>query len=296
MKIAILNRDPGAHPGGDVLSLLDLSNAIKKLTSASITLFHHEKANLDHFDLVFIKHMNFPWSVENWDWALRFSKPYVLQPMYYPGSWGTDGDDMKEMVEDAALVVPYAPEEWKNIQTSLNCSNDNVRFIPNGVSEEFVAEELDPHRQGYVLAVSARAGKGEEKVENACKILGLPYKFVTDVSPQDMPEHYINARVFVNASEGERMSRTIHEALASGCRVVATKHNYGNYWYQTSGVPDSLCTVDPEDTDALVDKIDVAWSDPHWNWLPNICARQITWDVAAKYLVSAIKEVGLWKN
>ena len=297
MKIAFLNRDPGMYPGGDVLSLRNLAVALGEECIGSYTIFDKTVGSpLDSYDLIVIKHMNFGWSEANFDWALRFNKPIVLQPMFYPGRWGVTIEDMQDMVNNSVAIMPYAPSEWAEMQKAIFVEHLNVFYIPNGVGKEFIVDTLDPDRQGHVLTSRAR-DDAPDVVKKVCKGLGIPHEHTTGIKPEEMCYEYEKARVYVHVSDphiGERMSRAIQEALVGGCRVVCTEKNHGNYWYETLGVPKSLFTFNPHEELDIKCAIERAWFDTNWNFRPNIVARQLTWGNSARMFIDMLDTLGLW--
>ncbi len=91
--------------------------------------------------------------------------------------------------------------------------------------------------------------------------------------------------MFVNASDSERMSLTIGEALCANCRVLATTGNWGNSWYQ------GLVTFDPKDESKLEHLIRWALASPTWDYRPNAAARCLTWEWVAMKIEAVYKEV-----
>lgn len=124
-------------------------------------------------------------------------------------------------------------------------------------------------------------GKNSDLVASVCQELNVPYSYVTGVPHEQLPEVYMAAKVFVNASQSERMSLTIAEALCSNCRVLATKLNRGNSWYP------GLKTFDPQDRTELQRLLAEACFGPVWDFTPNKAAMTWTWDVVARMLQDA---------
>jgi len=293
MKVAILNRDPHAHPGGDVLSIRDIVNALRRRGVDAEYVFGHWVAeDLRKFDLVHIRHCNFGWSWFNLTQTWESGQPYVLTPMFYPSfNLGMDRDQIFKAVSWSKAVAPFSRAEWNEMQELVGVHHDHVAFIPNGTLEEFHCSDVcgGDGRRG-VLCVSARKGdKKSELLEWCCKEGSLPLTLACGVEPEDMPDLYKSHKVFINASDSERMSRTIGEGLCAGCRVLATRYNRGNEWYGTG-----LSLIDHERPDHLLSRL--LWAhniadDNDWNYEPNRLARALTWDRVAEDLMKLYEEV-----
>ena len=294
MRLAILNRERSAYPGGDLNTIDDLTAALKEF-DVECTLMQGwwKPKELKAFDLVHVRHCNFSWSQYNFDGARESGVPYVVTPMFYPRlDLGMDADDIRAALEGAVAVLPQSWREWDEIQEL--CGGRNrvearyVEAIPNGTDPRFHAPNANggTSRRG-VLCVTARAGdKNVRLVEDACMRLGLPYKVCSSIPHAMMPLVYKQFRVFVNASDSERMSRTVGEALVAGCRVLAPKGNRGNEWYGKG-----LHMVDPADPAGMQEAIDYAYRAPSWDYAPNERARGLTWRATARRMSEVLKEV-----
>ena len=173
------------------------------------------------------------------------------------------------------------------MQSLTGCEHAVVRFVPNGTSPAFhFSNAPQEQRVEKVLSVTARAGeKHGDLVAAACKDLGVRFEEVTGMPAEWMPGAYWGAKVFVNASDGELMSRSIGEALVAGCRVLATKYNWGNTWYG------GIAQIDPADSADLRRKIEWAMTARSWNYVPNQLAKRLTWGYAAGQLKKVYEEV-----
>lgn len=282
-RIAFLNRAPSAYPGGDILSIADLTEALAHLGEEATYVYGNwTPDDLKAFDIVHIRHMNFSWSVFNVEQTLTSGVPYVLTPIFYPTlNLGAGLKQMVGAVKHASAILPFSPYEWGEMQETLGVTHENLSFVPNGTSRAFHAPDVGTDiDRAFVVTASIRGedSKGCRDVVKACQEAHLPCEVVTDVPYERMPEVYRRARVFVNASDSERMSRTIGEALCSGCRVLATKHNRGNWWYGNG-----LVEIDPERD--LATAIPYAYNAEVWDYTPNALARNLTWDMVARQLV-----------
>ncbi len=276
-----------------MLTIDDLTAALKEFdVEATMMQGWWKPKELQGFDLLHIRHCNFTWSQYNFDGARASGVPYVVTPMFYPrADLGMDYDDIRGALEGAVAVVPQSWREWDEIQEACQPNHIEARMVeavPNGTDARFHAPNANGgHQRKGVLCVSARAGdKNTRLVQMACERLGLPYKEATTIDHKFMPLVYRQFRVFVNASDSERMSRTVGEALCAGCRVVAPVGNRGNEWYGPR-----LHIVDPQDAQALSEAIDFAYHSPNWDYSPNEKARAMTWRETARRMSEIYREV-----
>lgn len=299
MRLAILNRERSAFPGGDNLSIDDTIAALEPLgIHATLMQGWWKPTELKGYDAALVYHCNFSWSQYNFEGVRAAGIPYVMRPMFYPRlDLGMGADDIRMAVDCAAAVVPMSWREWDEMQrmcgptdgsTAHRLEHRRVEAIPNGVSERFHYANANggTSRRG-VLCVAARAGdKNCRKVEDACMRLGLPYKQATTLDYKFMPLVYRAFRVFVNASDSERMSRTVGEALCAGCRVLAPKGDRGGEWYGKG-----LHVIDPDDEAGMQEAVDYAYHAPNWDYSPNERARTLTWRKTAERMAEVLREV-----
>ncbi len=286
MRVAFLNRAPSAYPGGDLLTIADTIAALGR-QGIEATYVHGEwgPADLQPFDLIQVKHCNFGWSWFNFTQTWASGKPYVVQPTFYPTvKLGMNARQIREALERAECVMPYSNRERDEIRTITDPNMKWVELVPNGTSETFHAAPTD-NRRG-VLCVSARKGdKNTDLVAEICGSLNLPFRLATDIDYSEMPAIYRAARVFVNASGSERMSRTTAEALCAGCRVLDTVGNRGSMWYP------GIVGINPDDEDDLATAIKWAYEAEVWDYDPNAAAWKLTWDSVARQLKQVYEEV-----
>src|SRR5437667_4154988 len=136
MKVAFLNRSPCAYPGGDVLSINETIDALKPL-GVEAKYVHGEwgSGDLQPFDLVHVKHVNFSWSKWNFEQVWASGKPYVVQPVFYPRTdLGMSAREIARAVADAACVIPYTWAEWSSLCEHIEYELQDIRVqcIPNG--------------------------------------------------------------------------------------------------------------------------------------------------------------------
>lgn len=291
MKVCLLNRNPTTHAGGDLIMLARLGAALQKLGVECTNLYGDWRAaDLLDYDITVIYHCNLTWSRDNWQKARKSGVPFVVLPIFYPtDQLGMRYEDMYQMFSDAQAVVPLSFKEAREI-TTLTGFSGPFHIIPHGTEERF---HWPQNKQGltdraFVMCANARGQKGEERVEKACRRLGLPFKYVQQVPHEELHLVYWQAKVFVHSSPDDRMSLTVGEALCSGCRVISSIYDRGNEWFP------GLKACNPQSDEELYEWIGMAWRSEQWDWRPNERAREMTWERAAKQwlrvLTRAVRE------
>lgn len=281
MKVAFLNRNPTTHPGGDLIMLRCLMEALIKLGVECENIYGEwQPETLHRFDVVHVQHCNLSWSKDNWRKTLVSKRPYIVSPIFYPTDiLGMTFKDIRLMFETASAVCPLSFKEAREI-TELTGFHGPFHIIPHGTEERFSWNQ-PMISQDFVMCANARGDKGESLVKKVCERLDLPFKYVRDVPHEKLHLVYRQAKVFVHSSPDDRMSLTVGEALCAGCRVISSNHDRGNEWYL------GIKTCDPENENALFHWIDVAWHAESWDWRPNEVARRMTWELAARRWLKA---------
>lgn len=283
MKIAILNRSRESHPGGDVIAIDCTIAALNNIgIDATYITDPWDAAMLLPYDLVHIYHCNFNWSRDNFVKTWESGRPYVLTPTFYPdASLGMEPHEVDHACRLAEMLLPFSSREAIELQRWMT-HHTPVRIIPNGTLRCFHAPNADnpplgtPEREG-VLTVAAREGdKNCDKVRAACRLADIPYFHASGIPHAEMPGVYKSYRLFVNASESERMSLTTGEALCSGCRVLDTRANWGNEHYHNIATMNPLLPVEE-----MAEVIGMAYHQRDWCYDPNDDARALTWSAVA---------------
>lgn len=274
MRAAFLNRNPHTHPGGDNIMLERLMSALRLLGVECENIYGEwQPEHLHAFDVVIIYHLNFSWSADNFRKAQQSGKPIVSLPIFYPTDiLGQNHQAMRRCLESARMVCPLSFTEAREILRLTGFAGP-FTIIPHGTEERF---HYDGSGREFVMAVNARGDKGERLVEQACERLGLPFRYVTRLSHEELHLVYRKAKVFVHASLDDRMSLTVVEALCAGCRVLSSVHDRGNEWFPR------LRRIDPQNPRGLEEAIRDAWEGRNWDYGPNIRAREMTWGKAAE--------------
>lgn len=282
LKIATLNRGRDTHPGGDMVHLDSLSEALGRY---GVTREHkgwHD--DLSSYDLIHCHHINFDWSEANYMHALKFGKPIVLTTIFYDSESWLPFKQMKTLLLHAAAVVTYSLHEEAVIRMRT-LFQGRVHVIPPGVGQEFFHPWTDQEREG-VLTVAARSGdKGCAAVEAACRLLDIPYQQAIGVSRQDLPALYKKAKVFVNNSGHESFGLTILEGLVAGCRVLATSASWALEHFP------GIMPIDPQSKEGLEAALWLAYKSDVWDYTPNQIAETMTWDEEARSMKSLYERV-----
>lgn len=282
MRIAFLNRGR-VHPGGDLIALDATMAALRrKGVECEETGWDAHWIQTGDFDLCHIVHCNFDWSWGNYE-AVRVSrKPYVLQPIWYPGLYsGITKEQVQQIVLNARMVLPFSRREGQEMRDELGWFP--YEPIPNGTDPMFHCTTPASEREG-VLCVSARgeSDKNIPLVREACAKLGIPFTCATGIPHDQMPAVYAKHRVFVNASDSERMSLTTLEALCSGCRtLVQHGSDRGWEWTMARSFEPSVLEMALERTYNPVA--------PSYHERVMDRARALTWDLVASHLIQVYR-------
>lgn len=287
MKVAVLNRGRDAFPGGDIVHLFNLSDALARIgIHRTYMPDRWSPTDLRAYDLVHVHHTNFTWSRQNFDGAIASGVPFVCTTIYYPtDKLGLDFAEQGHYLNQAHALITYTDAEATEVVTSTSYQGQLV-VIPPGVDVELFAAPLIPTRRVGVLTVAARAGdKNCDKVEAACARLGLPYKQAIGLTPEQLATEYRVARVFVNASGHESFGLTILEALASGCRVLVNERLWACEWFP------GIAAADTANEKELDSALASAYNATEWDWRPNAQARTMTWDLEAERMKTLYEKV-----
>jgi len=289
-------------PGGDCIALDATMDALRRKGVECVETGWDSKAITDgQFDLCHIFHCNFSWSYGNYEAVKRSWKsgrldggnaPYVLTPIYYPGLLsGITDDQLEEIVFDAALVLPFSNREAMELREAVGYFP--YEAIPNGTDPAFHCATPASERKG-VLCVSARGteDKGIPMVRAACEKLGIPFTAVTGVPHSELPAIYAKHRVFVNASDSERMSLTTLEALCSGCNVLSRWAGPGSKPADRGWEWTMPKLVDVGNLSDLCLQIETAYRSESHSWeRSQERARALTWDLVADRLIDVYRWV-----
>lgn len=299
MRIAFLNRGR-VHPGGDLIALDATMAALRhKGVECEETGWHREAIQTGGFDLCHIFHCNFDWSYGNWQavqeslmprrlasgWTeVMTTKGYVLTPVWYPGLYsGVTKDQVSDIVMNARMVLPFSRREGQEMRDELGWFP--YEPIPNGTDPMFHCTTPASEREG-VLCVSARgeSDKNIPLVREACAKLGIPFTCATGIPHDQMPAVYAKHRVFVNASDSERMSLTVGEALCAGCRVIDNTGNRGTEHYKR------IARFDPKGSgESFSEFLSIIYKLDWWGDQSNEDARALTWDLVASRLIQVYR-------
>lgn len=284
MNIAYVNRNPFTHPGGDLIMMDCLMDALRKIGVQCTNIYGNwTPETLYPYDVVVIQHSNFSWVKEGWWKIMASRRPYVCSPIFYPtDQLGMDYEEMRTMFENASAVCPLSFKEAREIE-NLTGFNGPFHVIPHGTEERFHWPD-EYHKVGVVMCANARGQKGETLVEKVCLQLGLPFKYITGIPHKQLHMVYRQAKVFVHSSPDDRMSLTVGEALCAGCRIISSDRDRGNEWFP------GIKACNPENEDELAQWIRMAWRSENWDYSPNEQARKMTWEIAARKWLKVYEE------
>jgi glycosyltransferase involved in cell wall biosynthesis len=106
------------------------------------------------------------------------------------------------------------------IHPDLLGSFNNATYIPDGIFEGFEDE--------FVVGMACQDGEWSKKykgyylVEEACKRLGVAFKPVHNLKPEQMPEYYKSLNLYVCASENEGCGTPVLECMSLNVPVLTT--------------------------------------------------------------------------
>jgi len=283
MRVAFLNRSRESAFGGDFIETDALKPELQKLgiewvEEDGYTL--HERES--RYALIHIHHINFTWSRINFGAVARCHLPTVITPEFYPAEIGLSFLEMRRWLRLMDYVLPYSRREGDEIVRLLGRPY-RMRPIPTGTSPDFHAPN-ERNRKG-VLCVTARLpDKNTWEMEEYCRQAGLDYTCAQGIPYAEMPAVYARHRLFLNGSNGERMSLTTGEALCAGCRVLDSEDNWGNEWYPR-------IQKISHDAPYFVEALKAAYYAQEWDFTPNETARGMTWAKMAQAYAAVYEEV-----
>jgi glycosyltransferase involved in cell wall biosynthesis len=266
-KIALCNRDPSGHLGGDAIQVFAYRDALIKL-GYEAEYIHVLDPDLIGYDEVWLFHANMGWTVRQWYKTTQANLPYKVFAIFYPGVYSdTNHDLMNQIMYGAQVVYCLSSEEKREVLEEFP-DLTNIKVINNGVNKDIFKKDGEKIEGNYLLSVGRIAGgKGQAKVVELAKemnkdvyIIGPVWdwpmvdrmkqyekaKILTEIPQEELAKYYRGASAYICTSESERNSLTVLEAAACGVPVVNSIHNRGSEWL-------SAPVVDPADMQALID-------------------------------------------
>jgi glycosyltransferase involved in cell wall biosynthesis len=257
-KIAICNRNPADHYGGDLVQVWGYQEALRKLGYQ--VDYHWELfPNLNGYSYAILTHANLGWTDRQVQSVWAANIPYTVVAVWYPNLYSdTTQERVKELINRANKIVCFSKEESQEMITELELSQatqDKIVIVPNGVDKSIFNKDKKPGEERLPMSdFVMSAGRCDRLkqfhlVIEACKKLNLPvviaaskweqsYRdelkaiwnkaIVLDQLDQvELAKWYRSSKVYVCASQGERDNLGILEAAACGSSVVNTIHNRG---------------------------------------------------------------------
>lgn len=292
MRVAVLNRDPFTHPGGDLIHIASMTEALKSRGIERAYVSEEDRegdAWTRHgYDLAHLYHCNFGWCQRDAEAARRAGIPLAVTPIFYPREFGVAMKAIGEMLS-GSMLLPYCEAEFLQISQLTAIKRAGLECVPPGIDPRLFFNSGGLDRGHSVLAVEPRPGsKNAHLVQAACRRIGnVDFLCARSVPLADMPIVYNSFKVMVHASDFETFCLSAAEALACGCRVIvqrgalrAIEHFPG------------LAEVDCANADELDAAIRNALDSENWDWMPNDHVRKnLTWEKSAEKLAAAYRRV-----
>ena len=254
MKIAICNRRPEDHFGGDLIQAWGYQKALQKLGHE--VDYHWELfPSFLGYDYAIMHHVGFGWTKCQYESLKNTGIPYTIVSVFYPGTYPDSSPAIaKEICDHANKIVCFSKEEKDEMIKELGLDEQvqsRMVIVPNGVDKDIfnpTGEKVE--MKDFVMS----AGRGDELkqfhlVIEACKELDLPVVIATTkwdkgyierlkgiwdkavilegLNQEDLAKWYRACRVYVCASNGERDNLCVKEAAASGATIINSTHNRG---------------------------------------------------------------------
>ena len=279
MHIALCNRNPDSHMGGDNIQVFGYKSALEGLGHQ--VDFHWELfPNLKGYDYAILTHATMGWTDRQYQSVVAADLLFTLVAVFYPGVYSdTTPDRVREMCRKANRIVCFSRNEQDEMIAELGLQDITYKFVvvPNGVDKRIFSKggETAPF-SGFVMS-AGRCDRLKQfhLVVKACKNLGLPvviaaskwddgYRdelkaewdkatILDQMGQEELAKWYRSSTAYVCASAGERDNLCILEAAACGSSVVNTNYNRGRLNLTAP-------SVDPGNAEALQDAISTAYN------------------------------------
>jgi glycosyltransferase involved in cell wall biosynthesis len=272
MRILMQNRDynsPDNPNGGDMVLARGISEGLRKL-GHEVDESSSLEPNLSNYDLVHIWHINFPWSYFQADNAQRQEKPYIFSSIFYPH---IIQEHLKEMLDGASAVCVNSQTELSLLdheykEEFFGEKQLNYKIIPSSIDDKFsrnkvcAVSRIEDHKNPlpiveacnnlllelWMAGPSTNKGLANELEKKGARLTG-------NLDKEELQKLYLESRVFISTSLGERDSVSAREAKAMGCKIVMTKENLANDTLK----PDAI--IDPKDVNDITNKLKEVYED-----------------------------------
>lgn len=162
--------------------------------------------------------------------------------------WRGQGNSIKKILKDAALILPNSASEYRRIVNAYAC-NASYKVVPNGINTELFKQEEEKFRdKNLVLCVARIEGiknqlnliKALNNTEFTLMLVGSHapnqagyydqcravaadnIQFISHIPQQQLLKYYSRAKVHILPSWFETTGLSSIEAAAMGCNIVIT--------------------------------------------------------------------------
>ena len=249
MKIALCNRDPRSHVGGDAIQVYAYIKALEGMGHEA-KYFWELDPDLRGYDEAWLFHINFGWTLRQWRKVKEANLPYKVFAIYYPNIYSDiNHEQMEEILKGAKQVYCLSTEEAGELSTEF--PGHFPEIVDNGVDKTIFKPQGEKIEGNYLLSVGrVEESKGHIYMVELANKLGMDsfvigpiwdnrYKntlmtmgatVLESISQEELAKYYRGAKCYICGSGGERNSLTVLEAAACGIPVLNSMHNRGKEW------------------------------------------------------------------
>jgi glycosyltransferase involved in cell wall biosynthesis len=251
MKIALCNRDPSGHLGGDVIQVNAYIDALRELGHEATycgTLY----PDLRGYDEAWLFHINMGWTFRQWQKVCEAGIPYRVFAIYYPWVYSDINQDQMRTILNGAKAI-YCLSTTEEAELKAEFPDVHVTVINNGANKAIFNPEGEKIEGDYLISVGRiEPAKGHAFAVDVARELGMDayvigpvwdgtYKaqmnlsydrahILDPISQTELAKYYRGAKAYICGSAGERNSLTVLEAAACGVPVLNSMHNRGKEW------------------------------------------------------------------
>ena len=241
MRVAMINRPKTSWIGGDYIQMEKTADELRKL-GVEVKIFETPIPMpvkiIDDYDIVHLWNFTMEWTKIGVWMANGHKKKIVCSMIYHDVS--TISNELQQiMADNIHRLIFLCPKEKDRANRHISLKA-NYSYIPNGIDKWWL-EPVKYKTEDYVLTVGRVDGtKGQLRVAEECKRLGLKYKIVGEginkdylkkcqklgaehlgvLTGDELKEVYAKCRVFALLSDTEIQPLTVMEAGALNKPVV----------------------------------------------------------------------------
>jgi glycosyltransferase involved in cell wall biosynthesis len=279
MRIAVLNRKPGDHFGGDNIQVENYIFALRKL-GHQVDFFWELCPPIHGYDYAIYHHIGFGFTRAQYEANKNLSVPYTVVSVFYPGVYPDSRRDIAMLIgRNAKKLVCFSREEAEEMAKELELDVEKIVIVPNGVDKSIFKKDGEKATMQDFVMGAGRCDpvKGHELLIEACKELNLPVVIAASdwdkeyrnklkslwnkavvldhMNQTELAKWYRSSRVFALTSPSERDNLCVKEAAASGSSVINSIHNRGK---ESLSAP----AVEPKNKEELKKAILEAYHNP----------------------------------